>query len=66
LCNVDGSEHNICDIHSGECACKNGIEGAKCDKCKNGYYGFSANGCKSKFKIHFEKIKLNYKCFIFV
>ena len=66
MCNVDGSEHNICDIHTGECACKNGIEGAKCDKCKNGYYGFSANGCKSRFTINYLKVIKSYSYYISV
>lgn len=48
-CNVNGSEDQGCDNHSGQCFCKAGVEGLNCDRCQAGYYGFSTKGCKRKF-----------------
>ncbi|PIO66985.1 laminin EGF-like protein [Teladorsagia circumcincta] len=42
LCNCDpvGTEDGICDQHSGQCMCKDGFVGEKCDQCDIGYYGY--------------------------
>uniref|UniRef100_A0A8C1KS96 Laminin, beta 2 (laminin S) n=1 Tax=Cyprinus carpio TaxID=7962 RepID=A0A8C1KS96_CYPCA len=57
-CDPDGSLNGgICDGHddpslrmiSGQCRCKDNIEGARCDKCKAGFFGLSASdprGCQ--------------------
>ncbi|KAF7638707.1 putative effector protein [Meloidogyne graminicola] len=46
-CNLNGSLNNgQCNEKTGECICKEGVEGKYCNKCKNGYYGFGPNGCK--------------------
>uniref|UniRef100_A0A8C1SX85 Laminin, beta 2 (laminin S) n=1 Tax=Cyprinus carpio TaxID=7962 RepID=A0A8C1SX85_CYPCA len=59
-CDPDGSLNGgICDGHddpslrmiSGQCRCKDNIEGARCDKCKAGFFGLSASdprGCQRK------------------
>ncbi|XP_070532358.1 laminin subunit beta-1-like [Ptychodera flava] len=44
-CNTDGSESLQCD-NSGDCLCKDTINGQKCSVCQEGYYDFSADGCK--------------------
>ncbi|CAD5229337.1 unnamed protein product [Bursaphelenchus okinawaensis] len=44
-CNPLGSESEQCD-EQGQCTCKPGVTGERCDQCKNGFYDFSASGCK--------------------
>ena len=35
-----------CDSVSGQCFCRPGVQGLKCDQCKPLFYGFSDEGCK--------------------
>ena len=37
-CDVGGSYDNLCDLASGQCRCRPGIEGRKCDRVIPGYY----------------------------
>ena len=46
-CNQAGSENDVCDGNTGECSCKTGFTGNKCDKCYPGYFGFP--NCISKY-----------------
>lgn len=45
-CDKDGSQSLSCNSQ-GQCACKPGVDGDKCNRCREGYYGFSAAGCKA-------------------
>ncbi|KJH49983.1 laminin EGF-like protein [Dictyocaulus viviparus] len=47
-CNCDqiGSDGEACDLHSGQCVCKQGVTGVKCDRCQPNHYGLDENGCK--------------------
>ena len=38
-----------CDRVSGQCTCKEGIEGRKCDTCKQFYVNFGPSGCTSEY-----------------
>ena len=40
-----------CDRVSGQCTCKEGIEGRKCDKCKQFYVNFGPSGCTSEYAL---------------
>ena len=40
-----GSVSSLCDVRSGQCHCRSGVAGLKCDQCHPGFYGFSAAGC---------------------
>ncbi|XP_075883000.1 laminin subunit alpha-5 isoform X3 [Nelusetta ayraudi] len=43
-CSPCGTES--CDPHTGQCRCKPGITGTRCDRCEDGAYGFDAcSGC---------------------
>ena len=42
-CNIQGSESNDCDKHTGECRCRKGIVGRYCDQCAKGYVGKAPN-----------------------
>lgn len=44
-CNQNGSIGAFCDTHTGQCPCKLGVEGLKCDSCADEFYGHS-NGCQ--------------------
>eukprot|EP00117_Sycon_ciliatum_P017666 scpid9788/ scgid16578/ Laminin subunit gamma-1; Laminin B2 chain; Laminin-1 subunit gamma; Laminin-10 subunit gamma; Laminin-11 subunit gamma; Laminin-2 subunit gamma; Laminin-3 subunit gamma; Laminin-4 subunit gamma; Laminin-6 subunit gamma; Laminin-7 subunit gamma; Laminin-8 subunit gamma; Laminin-9 subunit gamma; S-laminin subunit gamma len=42
---TDGGS-GICDIVSGQCPCRPGVEGRQCDQCQNGYHSLTAgSGC---------------------
>lgn len=47
-CNITGSYTDVCDKATGQCPCKPGVVGRRCDQCALYHYDFSANGCKSK------------------
>ena len=43
---VNGSLH--CDVTSGQCLCKDNVDGMLCDKCKYGFYNMdesNSDGC---------------------
>ena len=44
-CNVTGSQDNVCAKYEGQCKCKPGVTGRKCDACLPGYFNFTSNGC---------------------
>uniref|UniRef100_A0A8D0AWN3 Agrin n=1 Tax=Sander lucioperca TaxID=283035 RepID=A0A8D0AWN3_SANLU len=39
-CNVYGSYKGTCDPASGQCSCKPGVGGQKCDRCEPGFWNF--------------------------
>uniref|UniRef100_A0A8C1VMQ1 Laminin, beta 4 n=1 Tax=Cyprinus carpio TaxID=7962 RepID=A0A8C1VMQ1_CYPCA len=49
-CNPDGSvDRGLCDPVTGQCVCKQNVEGERCDRCKSGFYGFNRDdpsGCQ--------------------
>ena len=47
-CDNMGSYNDSCDIHTGQCPCKEGVTGQLCDECEEFHYGFSSRGCKGK------------------
>lgn len=42
LCNCDhaGAIGQSCDINTGQCICREGFIGRRCDNCAPGYYGY--------------------------
>ena len=51
-CHENGSVNNICDRITGECLCKEGAEGEKCDQCQELYFGLSEefpDGCEGEY-----------------
>ncbi|CAL8096731.1 unnamed protein product [Calicophoron daubneyi] len=45
MCNTTGSQSEVCNKLTGECPCKPGVVGRKCDQCAPYHYDFSALGC---------------------
>ncbi|KAM9752098.1 laminin subunit alpha-5 isoform 2-T2 [Menidia menidia] len=44
-CSPCGTES--CDPHTGQCRCKEGVTGPRCDRCEDGSFGFgSCSGCR--------------------
>uniref|UniRef100_A0A8C5HH54 Agrin n=1 Tax=Gouania willdenowi TaxID=441366 RepID=A0A8C5HH54_GOUWI len=39
-CNVYGSYKRTCDPNTGQCSCKPGVGGQKCDRCEPGFWNF--------------------------
>lgn len=39
-CDLHGAVSDICDKDSGECSCKKGFSGSRCDKCVSSYYNY--------------------------
>ena len=46
-CSEDGSFSTSCD-EDGQCDCKMGVAGKKCDRCEVGYWGYSNTGCSGE------------------
>ncbi|KFU87396.1 Laminin subunit gamma-1, partial [Chaetura pelagica] len=44
-CNPVGSLSTQCDSH-GQCSCKPGVMGEKCDRCQPGFHSLSEAGCR--------------------
>ena len=47
-CDPLGATDNQCDA-SGQCVCREGVEGEKCDRCKAGYFNLTLTGCRLVF-----------------
>nr|XP_046253250.1 laminin subunit alpha-5 isoform X2 [Scatophagus argus] len=46
-CNCSPCGTESCDPHSGQCRCKAGVTGARCERCVDGSYGYdSCSGCR--------------------
>jgi len=45
-CDPIGSYNQTCDIFTGQCFCRPGVTGLRCDHCEPRKYGFSLEGCK--------------------
>lgn len=50
-CNCrEASNSSSCDVLTGQCLCKYGVEGLSCSSCIiNGFYDYSADGCSGIF-----------------
>lgn len=44
-CNPLGSFNLSCDALTGQCYCRPGVQGLKCDSCQPLHFGFSEQGC---------------------
>ncbi|XP_047186725.1 laminin subunit alpha-5 isoform X2 [Scophthalmus maximus] len=46
-CNCSPCGTESCDPHTGQCRCKSGVTGPRCDRCEDGSFGFdSCSGCR--------------------
>uniref|UniRef100_A0A8D3CPA0 Laminin subunit alpha-5 n=1 Tax=Scophthalmus maximus TaxID=52904 RepID=A0A8D3CPA0_SCOMX len=46
-CNCSPCGTDSCDPHTGQCRCKSGVTGPRCDRCEDGSFGFdSCSGCR--------------------
>lgn len=48
-CNSAGSTESFCDRDSGQCPCKMGVEGLRCDRCAEHYYNITEHGCEGEY-----------------
>lgn len=46
-CDVAGSADSICEPFTGQCVCRPGVGGLRCETCLSGFFAFSENGCKA-------------------
>ena len=44
-CNEQGSNSSVCDRDNGQCPCKPGVRGRRCEECQPDHFGFSPEGC---------------------
>ena len=42
-----GSDGDVCDLGTGQCACKANYAGRQCDQCRDGFYDYP--DCDGKF-----------------
>ena len=62
-CSVLGSQNSTCDLVSGRCYCKNGVDvtDRKCATCQNGFYNLSSAGCQGNYGLDiFDVYVINY------
>lgn len=48
-CSAEGSRSSECDVLSGQCVCKENVEGRRCDRCKPGFFNMrreDPDGCQ--------------------
>ncbi len=45
-CDPSGTEEGTCDKETGECLCREGYSGERCDQCSQLFWGYP--DCKSK------------------
>uniref|UniRef100_A0A915PKZ8 Laminin EGF-like domain-containing protein n=1 Tax=Setaria digitata TaxID=48799 RepID=A0A915PKZ8_9BILA len=45
-CDILGSINSTCDVLTGQCLCKFGVMGRRCDQCELEHYGFGIDGCQ--------------------
>ncbi|VDN32463.1 unnamed protein product [Cylicostephanus goldi] len=45
-CDIVGSIGDQCDAISGQCTCKQGVFGKRCDQCRPSYFNFTDAGCQ--------------------
>ncbi len=43
----EASESSQCDLETGQCECKFGVTGQKCDRCLAGFWNLTPDGCQS-------------------
>uniref|UniRef100_UPI0037E85A5F laminin subunit alpha-1 n=1 Tax=Semicossyphus pulcher TaxID=241346 RepID=UPI0037E85A5F len=56
-CDVAGTDERFCNTtlrvcdcgHTGECVCKVGVSGRRCEECVSGWFALSADGCSQCF-----------------
>lgn len=64
-CNIYGSYKATCDPVTGQCSCKPGVGGQKCDRCEPGFWNFrgivteNMSGCTRKESPLPEQVYLN-------
>src|SRR6218665_3211703 len=57
LCNCGpASVSPDCDVYSGQCQCRPGVTGRKCDQCEQGYWNYGPRGCQSEWTTSFQAI----------
>lgn len=67
-CDSSGSDSGgLCDEVSGQCRCKENVEGQRCDRCKPGFFGLTADdpvGCQRELNIDTSHMdyKVRFKC----
>lgn len=48
-CDRIGSTNYTCEQRGGQCQCKTGVTGRRCDTCQRYFFGFSPSGCQGEF-----------------
>ena len=61
VCNCARASYGTdCDKITGQCHCREGVTGRRCDHCEQGYWNYQSTGCTSMCKTAIVEFEFAY------